>query len=282
MRVACTSDIHIDLNGPAVLDALVARVRAVAPDVLIIGGDIATGAATYLQTLLALKEVSPRLLIVAGNHDVWNAPEAIAKGLDSWARLDKLLPALCAEAGAELLDAGPVEIDGIGFAGSLGWYDLTTREHILDAPMEAYREGVWGGLRWTDHTYAVWKDPNGAAMAMEDVARVLRERLQAHMKALTTRRVVVVTHTLPFIEQIHRKEHPGWRFVNAFMGSLPLGDVIRADPRVVLAIAGHTHLGSDLRIGRFRALVTPLGYNKEWKGSTPGAAVANALKVIEL
>src|SRR4051812_36698721 len=98
MRLLFTSDIHIDLNGPAVLDALVRRVREQAPDVLIIAGDIATGAATYLRTLLALRAVSPRLLVVAGNHDVWTAPEALAKGVDSWARLDKLLPALCAEA----------------------------------------------------------------------------------------------------------------------------------------------------------------------------------------
>lgn len=281
MRLAFTSDIHTDLNGPNVLDALATRVRAIAPDVLIIAGDIATGATTYLKTLLALKAVAPRLLVVAGNHDVWTAPEALAKGIDSWARLDKLLPALCKEVGAELLDAGPVEIDGIGFAGSLGWYDLTTREHVLDAPMEAYRTGVWGGLRWTDHTYAIWNGPNGP-MAMEEVAAILRERLAAHMAQLTTRRVVVVTHTLPFTEQIHRKEHPGWRFVNAFMGSLPLGELIRSDPRVVLAVAGHTHLASDVRIGRLRAVVTPLGYSKEWRGSTPEAAVAAAVKVIDL
>lgn len=281
MRVAFTSDIHIDLNGPSVLDALTTRVRAVAPDVLIIAGDIATGAATYLKTLLALKSVAPRVLVVAGNHDVWTAPEALAKGIDSWARLDKLLPALCKEVGVELLDAGPVEIDGIGFAGSLGWYDLTTREHVLDAPMEAYRSGVWGGLRWTDHTYAVFQGPSGP-MSMEEVAGILRERLAAHLTQLTTRRVVVVTHTLPFAEQIHRKEHPGWRFVNAFMGSLPLGELIRSDARVVLAVAGHTHLPSDLRIGRLRAVVTPLGYSKEWRGSTPEAAVASALKVVEL
>ena len=119
-------------------------------------------------------------------------------------------------------------------------------------------------------------------MSMEDVAATLRARLAEHLATLTSRRIVVVTHTLPFADQIHRKEHPGWRFVNAFMGSLPLGDVIRADQRVVLALAGHTHLRSDLRIGRFRALVTPLGYRKEWAGSTPEAAVAAALKVVEV
>lgn len=282
MRVGFTSDIHIDLNGPVVLEALVERARVAAPDVLVIAGDIATGATTYLQTLLALRAVVPRLLVVAGNHDVWTTPEAAAKGLHSWARLDKLLPALCAEAGAELLDAGPIEIDGVGFAGTLGWYDLTTREHLLDAPMEAYRKGVWEGLRWTDHTYTVWPDADGAPMPMEEVARVLRERFAAHLASLTTRRIVSVTHTLPFMEQIHRKEHPGWRFVNAFMGSLPLGDVIKANPRVVLSISGHTHLHSDLRFGRMRAVVTPLGYKKEWHGATPEAAVEKSLKVVEV
>ena len=282
MRVGFTSDIHIDLNGPVVLEALVERARVAAPDVLVIAGDIATGATTYLQTLLALRAVVPRLLVVAGNHDVWTTPEAAAKGLHSWARLDKLLPALCSEAGAELLDAGPIEIDGVGFAGTLGWYDLTTREHLLDAPMEAYRKGVWEGLRWTDHTYTVWPDADGAPMPMEEVARVLRERFAAHLASLTTRRIVSVTHTLPFMEQIHRKEHPGWRFVNAFMGSLPLGDVIKANPRVVLSISGHTHLHSDLRFGRMRAVVTPLGYKKEWHGATPEAAVEKSLKVVEV
>lgn len=282
MRVAFTSDIHIDLNGAVVLEALAERVRVVAPDVLLIAGDIATGPKTYLETLLALRAVAPRLLVVAGNHDVWTTPEAAEKGLHSWARLEKLLPALCEEAGAHLLDAAPVEIDGVGFAGTLGWYDLTTREHVLDAPIEAYRTGVWGGLRWTDHTYTRWPDADGGTMAMEEVARVLRERLEGHLKSLTTRRIVVATHTLPFADQIHRKEHPGWRFANAFMGSLPLGEVIKADPRVVLAVAGHTHHGSDVRFGRLRAVVSPLGYKKEWGAPNPRAAVEKALKVVEV
>ncbi len=282
MRLAFTSDIHIDLNGAPVLDALVERVRAVAPDVLIVAGDIATGPTTYLDTLLRLRSVAPRLLVVAGNHDVWSTPEAVAQGLDAWKRLDVLLPALCAEAGATLLDASPVVVDGVGFAGTLGWYDLTTREALLDAPMEAYRTGEWQGLRWTDHRYAVWSAPDGGRMAMEEVARILRERLRAHLAGLDARRVVVATHTLPFEAQIQRKSHPGWRFANAFMGTLPLGDLIRSDPRVFLCISGHTHHGSDLRFGGLRAVVSPLGYSREWKGSTPQKAVEHALRVLDV
>ncbi len=282
MRLAYTSDVHVDTNGPAVTEALVARARALAPDVLVLAGDLASGPTTWLDTLLRLRPCAGELLVVAGNHDVWGAPEAVAKGLDAWKRLDHLLPALCAEAGVRMLDAGPVEIGGIGFAGTLGWYDLSTREGLLDAPMEAYRKGEWEGLRWTDHQYAVWLAPDGRRMEMEEVAAILRERLRAHLAALRARRVVVVTHTLPFEGQIHRKAHPGWRFANAFMGSLPLGDLIRSDSRVFLTISGHTHHGSDLRLGGLRAVVSPLGYRREWKGTTPEEAVEAAMKVIDI
>ncbi len=117
---------------------------------------------------------------------------------------------------------------------------------------------------------------------MEDVARAMRERLRDHLRACRARRVVAVTHTLPFAEQIVRKPHDGWRFANAFMGSLLLGDVLRNDPRVALAIAGHTHHGSDLRFGRLRALVSPLGYPREWKAPRVEDAVARALTVLDV
>ncbi len=282
MRIAATSDIHIDKNGEAALQALVARVRTLDPDVLIIAGDIATSPTTYLSTLLALREVTPEVLIVAGNHDVWSGPAAVEAGIDAWARLDKILPALCQEAGAVCLDAGPVVVDGVGFAGTLGWYDLSTRDMELEASDEAYRTGSFAGMQWMDHRLAVWKGENGEAMTERQVAERLRARFAAHLASLDTDVIVAVTHMLPFAEQVHRKSHPGWRFANAFMGQLALGEVIRADPRVRVAIAGHTHLPSENASGPLHTLVTPLGYHTEWGGRTAVEAVERAVRVIEL
>lgn len=282
MRLAFTSDVHIDLNGPEVLDALVDRVRQLSPDVLVVAGDIATGAATFLGTLLALRAVAPEVLVVAGNHDVWSAPSARAAGIDAWARLDRVLPALCAEAKVHDLDQGPVVLGGVGFAGTLGWYDLSLRDPGLDAPDEAYRSGTWAGVRWNDHHLAVWTGDDGQPMSMEAVAARLRDRLVASLAEVDAPRVVGVTHVLAFEEQVKRGSHPAWRFVNAFMGSTALGEALRADPRVELAIAGHTHVPSEHRFGSLRALVSPLGYRKEWRGASAAEAVARAVRVVDL
>lgn len=282
MRIAFTSDIHIDLNPPETLDALANHIYSQRPDVVIIAGDIATGATTWLRTLLALKPTAPHVIVLAGNHDVWTTPEAQKKGIDAWTWLDKLLPALCTEAGVHFLDNAPITLGNIGFAGTLGWYDLSLREHTLDVPMEAYRKGEWGGMKWMDHLYAYWPDEEGAPLPCEVVSERLRARFAAQLQALTSRRVVVATHMLAFPGQVFSKQHPGWRFVNAFMGSLKLGELIRADPRVVLSIAGHTHLPSDQRMGHVRAVVSPLGYRREWRASNVTDAVTKAVSVVDL
>lgn len=282
MRIAVTSDIHIDKNGPAALAALARRVDTLAPDVLVVAGDVATSATVLLETFLALRAVAPRVVYVAGNHDVWSPPELQARGQHAWWRLDQLLPALCAEAGVDCLDAGPVVVDGVGFVGTLGWYDLSMRDTTLDAPEEAYTRGEFHGLKWMDHVYAHFPDEAGRALRCEAVAERLRGRLAAQLASCAADRIVGVTHMVAFAEQLHHKDHPGWRFCQAFIGHRGLGEVLRADPRVELAIAGHTHLRSDLRFGSLRAVVSPLGYRAEWHGRPVEEAVEAAVALVEL
>ncbi len=282
MRLVATSDLHIDKNGPEVLAYLRARVAELAPDVLVVAGDVATSPTVLLQTFLALRSVVPRVLYLAGNHDVWGHPTLHARGQTAWWRLDQLLPALCAESGVDNLDAGPQEIDGIGFVGTLGWYDLSTKDEALGAPDEAYASGEYAGMKWMDHVYAIFPGPDGQPLPCQAVAAVLRERLAAQLAATTAPRIVGVTHMVPFAEQLHQKDHPGWRFCQAFIGHRGLGDVLAGDSRVELSIAGHTHRRSDLRIRGLRALCSPLGYRREWNGMTDAEAVAAAVTLIEL
>lgn len=282
MRLAVTSDIHIDKNGADVCQLIAARAQELRADVLLLAGDVATSPTVLLQSFLTLRAAVPHLLYVAGNHDVWSHPELQAKGQHAWWRLDTLLPALCEEAGVHNLDAAPIELGGVGFVGTLGWWDLSTRDASLDAPPEAYRTGQFAGLRWMDHTYAHFPDADGRAQAPETVAAILRGRLAAQLQRCTAERIVAVTHMVAFAEQLHHKSHPGWRFAQAFIGHLALGEVIAADPRVRLAVAGHTHIGSDFTRGGLRALCTPLGYQREWQGRSAAEAVDRAVVLVEL
>lgn len=119
-------------------------------------------------------------------------------------------------------------------------------------------------------------------MEAEEVAERLRRKMEEQLRRCGAERLVVATHTLPFAEQVHRRDHPGWRFINAFMGSYAMGQTILADPRVKLAIAGHTHLGSDLQFGGMRAMVSPLGYRREWQGMETEDAVKRSMKLVEI
>jgi hypothetical protein len=282
VRIALTSDIHVDMAGPAVTEALCAQLRRLVPDVAIVAGDVATPVPMWRETMEALRACVPRLVVVAGNHDVWRTPEEAEAQVGSWDKLDRYLPEAARAAGVDLLDAGPVEIDGVGFVGTMGWFDYSTRDPLLDADLEAYRTGRWRGLRWNDHRHAAWRRPDGTPQQDGEVAAVLRDRLRAQLRDTRARRVVAVTHVLPFAEQVVQRPLEGWQYANAFMGCLGLGEVLRGAPRLVLAVAGHTHRGSDLRIGRLRARVSPLGHPREWRGDTPSEAVANAVSVLDV
>ncbi len=282
MRIAVTSDIHIDKNGPELCELIADRVRQLRADALIVAGDVATSPTVLLQSFLTLRESAPSVYFVAGNHDIWSHPTLHAKGQHSWWRLDTLLPALCSEAGIHNLDAAPAELDGVAFVGTLGWWDLSTRDPELPAPLEAYRRGEYAGLRWMDHTYTHFPDEAGRALLPEAVAALLRERLRAQLASCTASRIVAVTHMVAFPEQLHKKAHAGWRFAQAFIGHLGLGEVIAADSRVRLAVCGHTHIPSDFTRDGLRALCTPLGYHQEWHGRPAAEAVSRAVVLAEV
>ncbi|MCU1281672.1 MAG: calcineurin-like phosphoesterase family protein, partial [bacterium] len=128
MRLALTSDLHVD-HHPEVVPLVAERVRALAPDVLIVAGDLSSKLDTLEAALAALRGSAPRLVFVAGNHDLWTLPGAPS----SRERYEREIPALCARAGVDAIGAAPVDIGGVVFCGVTGWYDYSLRNRELDA-----------------------------------------------------------------------------------------------------------------------------------------------------
>jgi 3',5'-cyclic AMP phosphodiesterase CpdA len=267
MRVVLTSDLHVD-HHPEVVPLVAARVRELAPDVLVVAGDVSAAPAHVEAALRALRPSARRAAVyVPGNHDLWSTPD----GPTSRARYEDVLPALARAAGFQPIGPGPIDIDGVAFVGVTGWYDFTLRNRDLDSTfkLEDYRRGAWGRLRWNDVQRVVWPDDDGQPMDAPAICAAQVRSLEQQLAEVAGRPTVVVTHHLPFAELVTSIGQLPWDFLNGFMGSAALGEAIRRAPGVLLSCSGHTHFRKSAIIdgasGPFRAEVSPVGYPREYK-----------------
>jgi hypothetical protein len=94
--------------------------------------------------------------------------------------------------------------------------------------------------------------------------------------------IVGVTHMLPFRSMMHYRHEARADYFGAFMGSALLGEVWQSCPKVTLVLAGHTHRQLTVQVGRMTAFTSPVGYARQWDGSTPYAVARDRLRVIDL
>jgi hypothetical protein len=94
--------------------------------------------------------------------------------------------------------------------------------------------------------------------------------------------IVGVTHMLPFRSMMHYRHEARADYFGAFMGSVLLGEVWQSCPKVTLVLAGHTHRQLTVQVGPMTALTSPVGYARQWEGSTPYAVARDRLRVIDL
>lgn len=287
MRLAYTSDLHVD-HHPEVVGWIARRAREVGAETLVIAGDVSPRRRVLEESLRELADAAPRVVFVAGNHDLWCA-EA---GPDSRARYLHVIPELCARAGVACLHHGPIEAGGVTLVGQTGWYDGSLRDRAYDAeiPAEAYCAGRFGRLEWMDRRFIRWPSADDDAA----LAAWMAERLAADLaRAPRDRPAVVVTHVLPFDQLAPRPPLP-FAFVRAFLGATALGDAIVAAADAGLPVwrvlAGHTHFRRRAVIARpgggvVAAETSPVGYPREYRrlgiADLPGLA-ADRVRVLDV
>lgn len=301
MRIAFTSDVHADVTArnTQLLPFLAQAVQAVAPDLFILAGDTANSLAELDRALSAFDGLSStRKLLIPGNHDVWiESKRALRHGKDSWHKYVTSIRQVCQQHRFHYLVGAPLVIDGVGFAGSLGWYDYSLSDPRLDSmyrPIDFERgkfqdaSGLVGF--WNDAANAVWLSSPDATdwrlrsrrlsnrevfgriyeLFSEDLAHVV----QAHT-------MLAVLHTCPFVEGIIRKADPDP--FDAYEGSTALGNLLAglAEHRPVVAICGHRHQRIDTVIRGVRLVRSPVGYLKPSDESLDQIA-ASSIGVLEV
>jgi putative phosphoesterase len=281
IRLAFTSDLHTDSHAAnrRVWQEMVTILCDRQPDVFICCGDIAADAQQFGLTLFALEGLRCPKLFVPGNHDVWiQNGHWLKQGVTSQHKYYKLLPALCRELGFHPLWVEPFVLGEVAFCGSMGWYDYSLRNPLLDAriPWQDYQRKRFQNHLWNDARFVHWHAPqkNGASGRQIDdqaltthMLHELTQQLQ-HARQLA-RRIVAVTHMLPFRAMMAYHHEPLRDYFGAFMGSALLGEVLQSYPEVELVLSGHTHHQRSVQVGRITAHTSPLGYARQWQGETP-------------
>jgi hypothetical protein len=284
VRVALTSDLHVD-HHPEVAELVAARLTALSPDVAVVAGDLSHDPAAVERTLARLARAVPVLAFLPGNHDLW----CEKTGPQSRERYLEILPEACRRAGVHPLSDGPLTVGGVAFVGETGWFDYTLRNRALDATftLDDYRKGAWGRFRWNDKLHVRFAGDGGEGFLDDEAIAAWMAARLAKKLADTTLPTVAVTHHLPFQELAFVRGEPPWDFLNGFIGSARLGEAIAACPRVVAALAGHTHLRRTAIVdgagGSIRCEVSPVGYPREYRSrGTLADRVADRVTVLEI
>ncbi|CAN5336162.1 hypothetical protein BH09VER1_BH09VER1_52590 [soil metagenome] len=251
--VLFTSDLHLDTERTS-LGQLKDALAKTSPDVCVVAGDLGTAdrAEDWLSELKKATE-GTRLVVCLGNQDHWVDRDRHV-GYASPAEIREKIwrPALNA-AGISCLDFGNVELDDLVLTGGYGHFDLGMQAPGFalagQTPMvEDYQRGEFHGLVSNDLKYL----PNGAASLAQEArfqAKGIANRLaKAHA---TGKRVLLVTHTVPFpalIPRVGSVTRPA-RFLDAYAGNALLSkELAPYRGKIELAVCGHTHVQVPLKI----------------------------------
>ena len=248
MRIVWSTDIHLDFVSQVGFDEFVERLRDAAPDVVLIGGDIAESR-NVVEHLGRLDDCLPcPIYFVLGNHDFYHG--SIAEVRYNVARFCEQREKLC------YLTANQcVEIAGdVGLIGHDGWGDGRAGDYehsevmLNDYWLIEELAGLEPGERWT-----VLKQLGDEAAAA--VRRSLSEALDRY------RQVFFLTHPPPFREACWHNgavSDDQWapHFTCKAVGDALVEIASQHAEAELTVLCGHTHSPGEYRPLRHVRVVT--------------------------
>jgi Icc-related predicted phosphoesterase len=202
MRIAATADLHFSPQSYDRIREQMQRIRDEA-DLLILAGDLTNfGKVEEMHSLLnALVRLRVPIVAVLGNHDY-------ESGLQ-----EELIKMMTTE-GIKVLDGSSYERDGVGFAGTKGFYGGFGRGALTAFGEPEVKQFVQAGL-------------NEAL------------KLERALSQLRAEKRIVVTHYSPVRETVEGEPMD----IFPFLGSSRLAEVIDRFG-AVFAVHGHAHHGT--------------------------------------
>jgi 3',5'-cyclic AMP phosphodiesterase CpdA len=260
LSIAVTADLHFGhgARGDAATALLVDFLRIRPPELLILAGDLGTGA-NFAHCLELFAGMPARKALVPGNHDIWVPPEA---DFDSLHLYDTELPHVARAHGFHYLDAGSMVLPegDLALVGSINWYDYSWAIEAIRRlfPAEEYR------LRTKSFTRGQHNDANYVRWSLDDAgftARVAAALERQLAEALTQAgKLIVITHHPSFrgisFPSTGMTDHIDLLLWPAFGGNARVEELLEHNrDRIAFAFCGHTHREREGALGGIR------GYN---------------------
>jgi predicted phosphohydrolase len=275
LRLALVSDLHVDISQKnwELVPQLAELAKIIDPEVFIVCGDISPELGDVEYALDCFSALGCVKLFIPGNQDIWVLSDSLQEqGHDSYEKYFFHLPQICRRNGFVPLWMEPQVIRGVGFAGSIGWYDFTFREDDLaqEPPIPAPEDAdnhVWNDLRW-----ACWNDISSLVdgglgpyrrpdveVARDFIAR-LEQDLQTLERIPGVEEIVVALHHPPFPQLLEGSTARRLGEYCSFLGSQEMGKMLLRHVKVTTVLCGHLHEARDLTVERLRLICSPVGY----------------------
>lgn len=258
MKFQLVSDLHVDYwSAKSQPD----WAKTKQTDIIVVAGDIADNFETALQELKDIAEHYEHVLFIDGNHehddyfdhDLNDPRPDMLLAVNLWKEALKNEPKI------HYLHDEPFIKDGVAFIGRNGWWDFSIAEPYVT------REA---GFK----AFADWHNEGEvAAQALvnqaQDDAKAIKKLVKKYQDDDDIVSIVVVTHTPPHQNLVHKDSYPMSKEVwascygNRSMAEVPLLDY---KGKIQYWLYGHNHELSHQVIGSVNYLANPRGKPKDF------------------
>lgn len=268
MKVAYTSDLHLEHFQPTDYDLLYRQFESLDADVLILAGDILNGddlktyplspstkdlemskkavrVAGYGDFLKYVASKVGNVLIVKGNHEMYGGKFHETDQIIA----DRMHAGI---SNVRYLEKEVVEIQGVTFAGATLWTDFNNKNpitlHAVPDLMNDYK-----------HITDRHKNTRGDMVYHKlSVHTVLQDHMSAVRFIKSVSPDVLITHHAPTAKSVHPRFSSDFHMNGAFCSNL--ADLLMDSPNLKFHVHGHVHDVFDYMVGDCRVLCNPRGY----------------------
>lgn len=267
LKYRFASDLHLETDAARVKRPTVADLWQPLPldsdsqTTLILPGDIWNGVRPLSfagQSWLALLASRFKaVVLVLGNHDYWDANVSTLPA--KWRRLiaDMGLVNIHLLEVADGAELGAVVIDGVRIIGGTLWTDMHKGSPLVASKFD-FEIGRGGRPLWNDQNFIRATSAYHSFTSKHWLSRH-RDTIVGLRQALAIgdEPILLVTHHAPCLLSAPPRENDP---LASYLYASDLSDLILDNPRIKVALHGHTHRDYDYQVGGVRVRCNPRGY----------------------